>query len=301
MKLKKAILGVLMCGALIVPLASCNLEKDITPATPVIDDDNNNDDNNDDKPTFYTYNVLIKYLDQETSYKKITSDNSFSLDTIRPSIEEYEFKGWYKDANYTVPMNSVVSYSPSTIVVYAKMQSVHYNEIEKILNLSKFDKNEDFYSYFSNDVLLEYDEKSRTAQGKFFEQYAPIKSGYNLFELYWEKDVLCLKYQSDTMGAVEYISLPIDKIQSDYNSQYVEKYNFLKNEKFEYQRHNSDNDYKIFRRTDTKAYNFTKENNYSNIYDVVIETNEIFSLTTYDNPNIEKIECNIPGYEYSPK
>ena len=295
-----------MCGALIVPLTSCDFDfsttsktskttKDDTKETTKGDDSSKKDD------SFYHYDIKVKYLDQEFEFTTASSEDTFSLDTIRPTVEGYEFLGWFRDSDYTTPSKTIVSYSPSQIVVFAEFKSVHYDEIERCINLAKFNKTEDFYSYFSDDVFLEYDEKSQTAQGKFLEQYAPIKEGYDLFDLYWEKDVLCSKYQNDKRGAIEYISLPIDKIQNDYNSQYVEKFNFLKNEKFEYQRYNSANDYKIFRRTDTKAYNFTKENNYSNIYTVVIETNEIFSLTTFDNPNIEKIECNIPGYSYHPK
>jgi L-rhamnose mutarotase len=102
------------------------------------------------------------------------------------------------------------------------------------------------------------------------------------------------------MGRVEYVSLPIDKIQKDYNEEYVQTHNFLKNEKFEYNRYNGVDDFNIYRRTDTTLYTFIKENDYNIIYNCVIETNEIFTLVTFDNPNIEKIKCYIEGYSYHP-
>ena len=306
MKIKKIILGFIMGGALIASLASCDLDFATTSKTSKTTKDDTNgttkgDDSSKKDDSFYHFDIKVKYLDQEFEYKTASSEDTFSLDTIRPTVEGYQFEGWFRDLDYTTPSKTIVPYSPSQIVVFAKFKSVHYDEIERCINSSMFDKTKDFKSELRDAVtLIEYDADSQTAQGKFLEQYAPIKEGYDLFELYWEKDVLCLKYQNDKRGAVEYVSLPIDKIQKDYNEEYVQTHNFLKNEKFEYNRYNGVDDFNIYRRTDTTLYTFIKENDYNIIYNCVIETNEIFTLVTFDNPNIEKIKCYIEGYSYHP-
>ncbi len=299
MTFKKILLGILMCGTATLSLVSCK-NKNIDPVPAVVNVDDNNDDN-ENKPEFNTFNVVIRYFDQEVKHQKITSDTTISLDIFRPNVDGYVFEGWYTDASYSKSMNSTVSYTSDTIIAYAKYKSVHYDKIEDILKSSKFDKTKDFYSHFLENDYLEYDCNSQTAKGKFLEYFIPAKQGYRIIEYFWEKDVLAIKYESDTRGTVEYISLPIDTMVKVYNERNIDAYDFLKNKKFEYSRHNSGLDYKIFYRTDTMVYSFEKRDNYTCIYNVVTETNKIFSLGTFLDANIERLTCTIEGYSYNPK